>query len=143
MNDRIFIDTNVLIYLYSQEKEKQQRVLSFLESENTFCISTHVIMEFCNVLIKKLKYTRKEVEAALEDFKENFEISEVPLSTIENALYIQEQCRFSFFDSLVLATALLSNCTQVYSEDMQHNQVVENILQIRNPFLKESPEEHP
>ena len=137
MSDRIFIDTNVLIYLYSKEKDKQQIVLSLLESEHTFWISTHVIMEFCNVLIKKLKYTRKEVEVALEDFKENFEIIEVTLGTIEKALTIQEQYRYTFFDSLVLATALLSNCTQIYSEDMQHNQVIENTLRIRNPFLKE------
>ncbi|MCP4399499.1 MAG: PIN domain-containing protein [bacterium] len=137
----MFIDTNVLIYLYSTEQDKQQVVLSLLESDHTFYISTHVIMEFCNVLIKKLKYSRKEIEAALEDFKANFEIVEVDLPTIEKALHIQEQYRYAFFDSLVLATALLSHCTQVYSEDMQHDQLIENTLRIRNPFLKQQSAE--
>ena len=135
MSDRIFIDTNVLIYLYSQEKEKQQIVLSIFESEHTFCISTHVIMEFCNVLIKKLKYSRNVVEIALEDFKENFEILVVDFQMIQHALRIQEQYQYSFFDSLVLATAIVSDCTRVYSEDMQHDQLIDGMLRIWNPFV--------
>ena len=135
MSDRIFIDTNVLIYLYSQEKEKQQIVLSIFESEHTFCISTHVIMEFCNVLIKKLKYPRNTVDIALEDFKENFEILVVDFQMIQHALRIQEQYQYSFFDSLVLATAIVSNCTRVYSEDMQHDQLIDGMLRIWNPFV--------
>ncbi len=135
MSDRIFIDTNVLIYLYSQEKEKQQIVLSIFESEHTFCISTHVMMEFCNVLIKKLKYPRNAVDIALEDFKENFEILVVDFQMIKHALRIQEQYQYSFFDSLVLATAIVSNCTRVYSEDMQHDQLIDGMLRIWNPFV--------
>lgn len=100
MPARIFIDTNILIYLYSTEHEKQQRILSLFESENTFCISTHIVTEFCNVLLKKLKYARADVELALEDFKEHFEIVEVSMSTIEKALGIQERYQFSFFEAL-------------------------------------------
>lgn len=137
MSDKIFIDTNILIYLYSIEKDKQNIVMTLFESEKTLCISTHVIMEFCNVLIKKLNYTRNEIEIALEDFKENFEIVEVNLHIIEQALRIQERYQYSFFDSLVLATAFLSNCTKIYSEDMQHNQLIEDTLRIVNPFRDE------
>jgi predicted nucleic acid-binding protein len=93
-------------------------------------------MEFCNVLLKKLGYTRKDVEIALEDFKEHFEIVEVSMSTIEKALRIQERYQFSFFDSLVIATALQSNCVSLYSEDMQHGQLIENTLRLWNPFQK-------
>jgi len=141
MPDRIFIDTNILIYLYSTEYDKQQIVLSLFESENAFCISTHVVMEFCNVLLKKLKYTRADVEIALEDFKEHFEIVEVNMSTIEKALDIQERYQFSFFDSLVIATALQANCRSLYSEDMQHGQRIENTLRLWNPFQGIEPEE--
>ena len=121
MSDNIFLDTNVLIYLYSTEKDKQHVVLSLLESDKMFCISTHIIMEFCNVLIKKLKYSRDKVDIALEDFKENFEIIEVDFQIIKDALRIQERYQYSFFDSLVLATAPSSDCTHVYSDDMQQS----------------------
>lgn len=137
MRDRIFIDTNILIYLYSTEQDKQQVALSLLEGEQTCCISTHVVMEFCNVLIKKLKYTQKEVAAALQDFKENFEIIDVKMSIIEYALRIQQHYRYSFFDSLVIATAIRSNCALLYSEDMQHHQLIEDSVEIRNPFVRE------
>lgn len=137
MRDRIFIDTNILIYLYSTEQDKQQVALSLLEGEQTCCISTHVVMEFCNVLIKKLKYTQKEVAAALQDFKENFEIIDVKMSIIEYALRIQQHYRYSFFDSLVIATAIRSNCALLYSEDMQHHQLIEDTVEIRNPFVRE------
>lgn len=141
MPERIFIDTNILIYLYSTESDKQQIVLSLFESEHTFCLSTHVLMEFCNVLLKKLKYPRADVEIALEDFKAHFEIVEVSMATIEKALHIQERYRFSFFDSLVLATALQANCVSLYSEDMQHGQRIENTLRLWNPFQVKEAEE--
>jgi predicted nucleic acid-binding protein len=43
--------------------------------------------------------------------------------------------RYTYWDSLILATALLANCTIGYSEDMQHNQLVESQLRIVNPFV--------
>ena len=41
-----------------------------------------------------------------------------------------------FVDSLMISSALLNNCNILYSEDLQHNQLIENQLQIINPFLK-------
>lgn len=134
MNDRIFVDTNILIYLYSTEIAKQQRIISLLKSENTFCTSIHVIMEFCHILIKKLHYTRPAISLAIRDFQTNFEIAGIGLETIEKALFIQEKYRYAFFDSLVLATALMADCTAVYSEDMQHEQLIEEQVKIVNPF---------
>lgn len=86
------------------------------------------------MLIKKLGYTRKDVEIALEDFKEHFVIVEVSMPTIEKALRIQERYQFSFFDSLVIATALQSHCGRLYSEDMPHGQLIESTLRLWNPF---------
>jgi len=45
--------------------------------------------------------------------------------------------RFSWWDSLIVASALETQCDALYTEDLQHGQVIENTLQIINPFLEE------
>ena len=42
---------------------------------------------------------------------------------------------YSFYDSLIIAAAIESGCSILYSEDMQHNQLIEEKLKIVNPFL--------
>jgi predicted nucleic acid-binding protein len=42
--------------------------------------------------------------------------------------------RFSYWDSLILAAALESTCSFVYSEDLQDGQRIENRLTVINPF---------
>ena len=46
-----------------------------------------------------------------------------------------ERYRFSWFDSLIVATALEAGCETLFTEDLQHGQVIENRLTIFNPFL--------
>ena len=43
---------------------------------------------------------------------------------------------FNYYDSLILATALSVGCETIATEDMQHGQVIEDVLTIRNPFGK-------
>jgi len=51
-------------------------------------------------------------------------------------LLIKEKYHYSWWDSLILTSALENNCKIVYSEDMQHGQIIENTLKIVNPFLE-------
>ncbi|MEQ8189715.1 MAG: PIN domain-containing protein [Candidatus Eremiobacterota bacterium] len=135
MKGRNFIDTNILIYLYSQEACKQNKIISLLNRDEIFVISTQIIMEFCNVLVRKLKYTKSELYIAIEDFNRNFEISLINQNTIEKALEIYEIYKYSLFDCLVISTSLEANCSVIYSEDMQHNQMIDNKVKIINPFM--------
>jgi predicted nucleic acid-binding protein len=41
---------------------------------------------------------------------------------------------FSIYDSLIISTALQNQCTILYTEDLQHNQIVDGKLKIVNPF---------
>jgi predicted nucleic acid-binding protein len=56
-------------------------------------------------------------------------------STILEAFRIAERYGFSFYDSLIISAALESGCNTLYSEDMQHGQLIENRLKIVNPFV--------
>ena len=50
---------------------------------------------------------------------------------------IRLKYKYSYYDSLIIAAALESKCTVLYSEDMQHDQIIESTLQIINPFKGE------
>lgn len=56
-------------------------------------------------------------------------------STIEHALHLAQAYRYSYYDSLILAASLEKTCHVLYSEDMQHQQVIEQQLTIVNPFI--------
>jgi predicted nucleic acid-binding protein len=53
---------------------------------------------------------------------------------LESALSIQYKSKYSFYDSLIIAAAIEAQCATLYSEDMQHGQIIESI-RILNPFL--------
>ena len=135
MRDKSFIDTNILIYLYSVEKEKQQKILSLFKGNDIFVINNQIMVEFCNVLLKKFKYKRSDIQIALDDFNRNFEVILIDHKIIADALNINEIYKYSFFDSLVIATALKAECNILYSEDMHNKQLISNKLTILNPLI--------
>jgi predicted nucleic acid-binding protein len=57
--------------------------------------------------------------------------------TIFKACNIAERYQYSFYDSLIISAALESNCDILYSEDLQHNQIIDGVLTIINPFIEE------
>jgi len=54
--------------------------------------------------------------------------------TLDQTLKISAQYGFSFWNSMIVSSALINHCSILYSEDLQHNQIIENRLQIINPF---------
>jgi len=65
---------------------------------------------------------------------ETCSVSELSLKTVFSAWKLREKYKYSYWDSLILASALESSCSIIYSEDMQHGQVIEDNLKIINPF---------
>jgi predicted nucleic acid-binding protein len=61
--------------------------------------------------------------------------SAIASEQVIKAIEIRGRYGFSYWDSLIVATALLSGCSILYSEDMQHDQVIESTLKIINPFI--------
>ena len=136
MQDKVFLDTNILIYCYSvDEQEKQEKALKLLDkhSENSL-ISTQVINELSNVLFKKFKLSSVEIENTILEIDNHISIVNFTLTTQIKALKIKDKYKLQFYDSLVIATAIENNCTIVYSEDMQDGLLIEKILTIVNPF---------
>jgi predicted nucleic acid-binding protein len=130
-----FIDTNILVYLFSvDEKEKRLRAEQLVQREESL-ISTQVLNEFANVMFRKFSLSISEVDQACRELEFTFRVSVVTPKTIFNAIHLKGRYGFSYFDALMVSSALEERCQNLYTEDMQHGQVVEDNLTIVNPFL--------
>jgi predicted nucleic acid-binding protein len=135
MSDKIFIDTNVLLYLYSEDDTSKRDVVNLLFDKNECVLSTQVLIEFMNVGLKKFNISHDKMIEALIELESNFQIHINTTQSIKLASLISQKYKYSWFDSLIVASALESKCTSLITEDMQHNQPIENSIRIVNPFL--------
>ena len=137
MRDRIFLDTNIILYAKLEsdiEKDKTDHIIKILRySEEQFVISTQVLIEITNQLFKN-KVQDTIIRNIAEAIEEEFELHPVNTSTIKKAIDIKSKYKFSFWDSLIVASALENKCGILYTEDLQHGQVIETNLKVVNPF---------
>jgi len=136
MKGRVFIDTNILVYIYSEDEPEKKTIAQKLLDKNILFISTQVVQEFSNTLKKKYKVDWKEIQTAIDEITSCSMVFTNQISTITCAISIAEKYKYSFYDSLIIASALETNCKTLYTEDLQHNQIINKKLQILNPFLK-------
>lgn len=136
MHDKAFLDTNILIYAYSEDEPKKQSIaLQLLDNfEDNVIISKQVINELSNILLKKFKLGSDQVENVLLEIDNVLPIADFDLTTQIKALKLKDRYQFQYYDALIVATALENNCTVVYSEDMQHEMLIDGNLKIINPF---------
>ena len=138
MNDEkmVFIDTNVLIYAYSSDEvEKNEIVANLIAQEQKIVISTQVINEFINVMRKKKAAPIDDLQRVVRELSAIFTVSLVTIETIDQALAISKNLKYSYFDSLIIASAIENSCSVLYSEDMHHKHMVSKELIILNPFV--------
>lgn len=138
MNKSCFFDSNILIYAMSDDYPKNQIVQELLNTHHVV-ISTRVINEFCNVMIKKRYVDFDKLTYIISAFANDYDILTVDTKLAIHALNIKAKYHHSYWDSLMIACALQSNTPILYSEDMHHNHIIENKLTIINPFYKENP----
>ena len=134
MPDRTFIDTNILIYFISNEKKKKLRAKEIIFSSQEVYISAQVISEFISVCLSKKLLSIAEITPLIDNFLSALRFSSVEESTIKKALQIKQDYNFSYWDSLVIASAIENNCSILYTEDMQDGQIICDSVTIINPF---------
>jgi predicted nucleic acid-binding protein len=127
-----FFDTSVLLYLLSRDAGKADRVEQLLEDGGT--ISVQVLNEFAAVALRKIKLPLNDVREILDTIRAVCKVEPVTLETHEQGLTIHERYAFSLYDSMMVSAALLANTKVFYSEDLQHNQLIDGRLRIVNPF---------
>ena len=132
MNARAFLDSNVLIYAVADDPRaaRAQQAL-----ENGHVISVQVLNEFANVARRKLGRAPGEIREATVRFRAALDVLPITVALHDAALGICERYEFGFFDSLIVASALEADCNTLYTEDLQHGQVIEKQLRVVNPFV--------
>jgi len=136
MPDKVFVDSNVFIYakIKSQDAEKHIGAQSLLRTlDRQIIISIQVLNEFYNTLYR-IGVDDATVQSFLKQIMQYTLTQSITKSTIELCWEMRNAYHYSYYDSLILASAFESGCTTLYSEDMQHGQVIEKTLKIVNPF---------
>lgn len=133
MTDRVFADTNIVIYAESNNPGKTEKAVSIVAE--TPVISSQVINECVSTLMRKYRFLQSEAHEIALSLMAACEVAPVNADTIKAAIQLCQRYSFSHWDSLIVAAALQAKCTILYSEDMQHGQVIDDRLTIINPFV--------
>lgn len=134
--DTCFIDTNIWLYAFieSQDKAKSASAKAVIQGNHRIIASTQVINEVSVNLIKKAKFDETSIQQLIESFYAKYPIMEAGRAELLKASELRSRHKFSYWDSLIVACALLSGASVLYSEDMDTSLVVENGLKIVNPL---------
>ncbi len=134
MSGSIFLDTNVLVYAYSEDDlVKRGQALSISAVPERW-ISTQVLIEFVNVFHRKLRVPWPDIQISLLEISSELNVHKNSAGTIAQATRLAQRYGFSWFDALIVAAALECGCETLYSEDLQHGQLIEQSLRVVNPF---------
>ena len=133
MTDKPTLDTNVMIYAFGKQDDERKQIAKTTVAKCNI-ISLQVVNETVYVLLRKFQFTSYELDKVIEFMKQNFVISDLNVQTLDQTVKIMDKYGFSFWDSMMVSAALNNHCSILYSEDMQNTQVIEDRLQIINPF---------
>ena len=139
MADKIFVDTNVLVYVWdSAEPEKQKQALAWMTClwrSRTGRLSYQVLTEFYITVTQKLD-PGMEPERARRNVRLFFPWHPVQIDsqTIETAWHVQDRHQLSWWDALIISAARNAGCKYLLTEDFGSG---EKFLEIKviNPFL--------
>ncbi|OHD57609.1 MAG: hypothetical protein A2Y33_06125 [Spirochaetes bacterium GWF1_51_8] len=133
MKDNYFLDSSVILYAIGDETEKKMKSVSLLQGQPF--LSTQVISEISNVMNRKLKMTYSDIASITNKIVQNSNLVLIDYHTIQSAYRLAERYSFSYYDSLIIASAIENFCSVLYTEDLNNNQKIEGNLRIINPFI--------
>jgi len=129
-----FFDTNVLLYLASGDSAKADRAERLVAEGGT--ISVQVLNEIANVARRKMRMSWKETNGLLAVVRGLLPVVPVTIETHEVGIALAERYGLSTYDAMIAASAVLSGCDTLWSEDLQHDMAIDNRLRIVNPFRR-------
>ena len=138
MRDKVFIDTNVLVYAHDDaspaKRDRAREIVRLSITSGTGVVSTQVLSEFY-VTVTRTMARPLAIPAARREVRmlAAMEVVEIDIATIDLAIELQERCQIGYWDGLILAAAAKSGCAVVLSEDLCHGQSYGDVT-VRNPF---------
>ena len=140
MRGKVFIDTNFLIYLFSEDDQIKKvhctQLIDSLRDKVVLVWSTQVMQEFYRVMTVKHHIPPQVVKDILQLF-DDFELVINNKETINTAIDIQTVNKISFWDSLVISAASQAKCTTILTEDLNSGQLIQGVY-LQDPFKLDS-----
>jgi len=140
MSDRFFLDTNIFAYMFDQaaaaKAQLSERLVRTGIRTRKGVISYQVAQEFFNVAFRKFRPPMSAADAYTYFISPLRPLLKVPFSQalVFQAISIREKHSIPWYDALILAAAIESECKILYSEDFQHGRKLEGV-KILNPFV--------
>jgi predicted nucleic acid-binding protein len=141
MTDKVFVDTNILVYAHDADAGEKhslaRELVSQLWETRTGILSTQVLQEFIVAVTRKVANPISVARArwAVQNYG-TWELVINDSKIILQATEIQEAHRLSFWDALIVSSAFAGSASVIATEDLNHGQRIEGIL-IRNPFVRD------
>ena len=134
MKNRYFVDTNIWLYAFMDEGRRRNEKALLIISEPDAVLSTQILNEICINLIKKADYKENAIVKLIENMYGKYKVVTIDKRIILTSSFVRANYQASFWDSFVIASALETECSILYSEDMQDGQIIRDTLSIKNPF---------
>ncbi len=132
--NKIAIDTNILLYALDDFYPEKQNISIQIIAKPVFCSQS--LSEFTNVCLRRWKFPKAKVAELIKTYLQQCQYIPVTDSMLLNATKIMTKYDLQLFDAIIIASALESGCSILYSEDMNDGQIIEKNLKIINPFKK-------
>lgn len=140
MRDRFFLDTNIFVYSFDRDAtSKSERATQLIRqalATRKGIVSYQVVQEFFNVALRRFAQPMGILEA-----EQYLRTVFLPLCSVHSsqalyleALHLQQERHLSWYDSLIVASAIQAECDLLLSEDLQDGRRFGD-LRIKNPFL--------
>jgi predicted nucleic acid-binding protein len=140
MNDsRVFVDTNIFLYAALEDDFQQGKrtgAVNLLKglSDKIVYINTQVLHEFYNVMLRH-GASDEAIHDRLNAIIGETKVSVIKVKTVKRCWDMRLTYRYNYWDCLILASALENDCGILYTEDLQHGQIIDKSLKIVNPFV--------
>ncbi|MCU7892030.1 MAG: PIN domain-containing protein [Candidatus Thiodiazotropha sp. (ex Ustalcina ferruginea)] len=139
MRDKVFVDTNILIYAYDLASEGKRKnaaeAVKILWDQGNGVLSTQVLQEFYVNVTRKIGHpiSPDKARSILATYLA-WQVEVIKHDHILRASEIQERHKISFWDAMIVVSAIQSGAIKILTEDLNHGQLIEGVL-VENPFL--------
>ena len=128
-----FLDSNILIYAFSQDPRSETAV-ALLDGKSH--IALQGLNEFANVAVRKLRMPFDDIVLASAAIRTLVASIVMPdLAVHDYGLWLAERYQLQLYDGMMLSSALRTDARTFWSEDMHDGLVIDDTLTIRNPFI--------
>lgn len=135
---RVFVDTNILVYAYDKATGGKNRMAQNLVQElwvtRSGCLSVQVLQEFYVTLTRKIK-PPIPFEIASQQIADlsTWQVHEPNAKDVLSAIDLSQRYQVSFWDAMIIRSALSLDCAVLWSEDLNAGQVYDKVT-VENPF---------